>query len=200
MRPQYSRYYTYIKPFLRNKYVRTYSGAIFSMITITFFSVFALRPTISTIISLQKSIDGQNQTLGEIKKKSDQLTLAKQNYQDLSEQTRQNINSLVPDSTSLPELLNSLSNLIILYQASSSGIQVEAVALENYSNKLTKKPALSEVGFSVNIQGNYEKLSAILDKMTKLNRLILIKSANFNKPGEESLILSVSGKAYYLKN
>jgi Tfp pilus assembly protein PilO len=200
MKPQYTRYYTYIKPILRNKYVKTYSSFIFSLITITIFSIFAIRPTISTIISLQKGIEEQNQTLDKIKGKSDQLTLAKQNYEALDNTSKQNIRSLIPESTSLPELLNVLSNLIILNQASSSGIQVESVDLENTSGTLSKKPTLKEVQFSINIQGSYEKLSTILDRMGKLSRLVKVQTANFNQPTEGSLILSITGKAFYLKN
>jgi len=200
MKPQYSRYYTFIKPVLRNKYVKTYSSAVFSIITITIFSLFAIKPTVSTIVSLQKSIEEQNQLLVNIEQKTKSLTLAKNNYDSLPNGTKDNLESLIPNYTSLPELVDSITSVIGSYQASSSGIQIEKIDLEGPPQTLIRKPETKEIAFLVNVQGSYPQLSGLLDKLSKSNRLIKIDTINFNKSEEGSLIMSLSGKAYYFKN
>lgn len=200
MKPQYSRYYTYIKPILKNKYIKTYSGAIFSIITITIFSLFAIKPTVSTIVSLQKSIEEQNQLLEKIDQKTSSLTETKKNFDQLPTETKNNLESLIPSYTSLPELIKSISSIIDTHQATSSGLQIEQIYLEGPGDKPIKKPITKEIAFLVNIQGTYPQLVSILEKLSKGDRLIKIGTANFNKTEDGSITLSVSGKAYYFKN
>lgn len=200
MKPQYSRYYTYIKPILKNKYVKTYSSAVFSIITITIFSIFAIKPTVSTIVSLQKSINEQNELLQRIEQKTQSLTEAKNNYQSLPQETKDNLESLVPSYTSLPELVDSISSIISSHQATSSGLQIEQIDLYGPTENLLRKPETKEIELLVNIQGTYPQLASVLEKLSKSNRLIKITSANFNKAEGGGLTLSVTGKAYYFKN
>ena len=111
MDPKHSRYYTFIKPIFRNKAVRTYSSLVFSILTITFFGVFALKPTLSTIVSLQKSIVEQQQLLDKVTKKADDLSLGRQNYDAIDPQVKLKLISLLPNSTTLPGLIDVIYTL-----------------------------------------------------------------------------------------
>lgn len=201
MRPQTSRYYTFIKPILKNKYAQTYSGPIFSIITITIFTLFAIKPTVSTIVSLQKSIKEQQQTLLSLQKKAEDLTLAKENYDALSDESKQNLEFLLPNQTSLSELIQNINTIINAHQATSSGMQIEQVDLDGSPDKINRNPSIKEIDFLVNVQGSYSQLTSLLDKLSKSTRLISIKTVSFNKPPEGiNLTMSITGKAYYFKN
>lgn len=200
MDSKYSRYYIYIKPIVRNKTVRTYSSLVFSLITITIFVIYALKPTISTIIALQKSIKEQQDVLFKLQTKSQNLSLAKENYQNLDDKVLSDLLTLLPSSTTLPPLVEELNNLSKNSKATVSGIQVQPIDLDNPSENLSKKVSVKEILFTVNIQGTYEDLSDILKSLAKTNRLLNIQGISLNKPADGPILMSINAKAYYFKN
>lgn len=200
MNPQYSRYYTYIKPILKNKIVRTYSSLIFSLITVTIFSLFAIKPTLSTIISLQKSIIEQQQVLDKITTKVEGLSQGRKNYEAIDQKAKVNLISLMPNSTQLPNLIDTISSLAINYQASISGVQIQPIDLEGPPSIISKEAIIKEIDFTFNTRGSYQQMVGLLNSLAQLNRLINIQSVNFNKPIEGPLIMTVNAKAYFFKN
>lgn len=200
MDPKTSRYYTFIRPIFRNKAVRTYSSLVFSILTITFFGVFALKPTLSTIVSLQKSITEQQQLLEKVTQKADNLSLGRQNYDAIDPQIKLKLISLLPNSTSLPSLIDVIYSLAEENSASISGLQVQSIELVGNPNRIAKQAVVQEIEFSFNSTGSYSQLSQILSSLTKLKRLISIQSASFNKQQEGALIMTVNAKAYFFKN
>lgn len=200
MGPRLSRYYTYIKPVLKNRLVKTYSSLVFSLITITIFTVYAIRPTISTIISLQKSVSEQQGILDKLNEKTRNLTNGRENYTKLDDEVKLRLVTLLPDSTTLPPLINDITSIAIINSASISGIQFQPVDLIGPPTLPVKNAALKEIDFTVNYQAPYPQLIKILETLTRANRLISIQSANFNKPTDDILILSLTGKTYYFSN
>jgi hypothetical protein len=195
-----SRYYTYIRPVIRNKFVKTYSSLIFSLIAISIFSYFALRPTITTILSLQKSIDEQTAVLNSLKEKVNNLVEGKRNYENIPLPVKDKIEVLVPDNPALASLINSLSYAAEVSGTSVSGLQIQPVELENPSIRLSKNAQLAQIDFTLNTQGGFADSMELLSILKRSDRLITITGVNFNQPSESSLLMSVTGKAYYLKN
>lgn len=200
MNPKTSRYYTYIRPALRSKFVRAYSPLIFSLITIAIFSFYAIRPTVTTILSLQKSIDEQTSILNRLQEKVRNLTQGKQNYENLDDGVKTKLNNLVSDNPALAQLINSISSVAQESEASISGLQFQTVNLEAKKNILNKDAALTQVDFTLISQGTFPRLMRLLTGIKRTDRLISISSVNFVQPPDASLIMSINAKAYYLKN
>jgi Tfp pilus assembly protein PilO len=200
MNPRYSRYYTYVRPILKNKVIRTYSSLIFSLIAVIIFTLYALKPTVQTIISLNKSIAEQTSTAAKIKNKINNLTQGRSNYENLSPNLKEKLTELVPNNPSLPSLINQLNISATLSDASVSGIQFESIVLESSTKPLNKKPEIKEINFTMTAEGDYAKLIAFLEELNKMNRLVTISSVTFNKPQDSALFLSINAKAYYLKD
>lgn len=200
MNPKQSRYYTYIRPIMRNKFARTYSSLIFSIITISIFSVYAIRPTVITILSLQKSIDEQTQVLNSLKDKVNNLVLGKQNYENISKSTKDKLDNLIPNNTDLPGLINSLSFAAADAEATISGLQFQPTDVLQPVNKISKNAQVNQVDFTLNVQGEFSSLLKLLSNLERLDRLIAITNINFALPSEGALVMSITGKAYYLIN
>ena len=199
MNSQYSRYYTFIKPIVRNRNVQTYSTLAFNLVAIAIFLVFAIQPTIATILSLQKSISDQQKILDQLNTKAANLSLGKQNLQKISPSTLTILNTLVPDKTEVTTLTDSLNNAALQNQASVSGLQIQPTLLIGNPTKLNKSPHQQKIKFTLNLTGAYPVLISTLDSLNNTERLISIDSLNFNQ-SENTLVLSVNGKAYYLQN
>lgn len=197
---RYSRYYKYIKPVIENKLVRSYTPYIFSLTTITILVVFAIRPTITTILALQKTHNENQKTIEALDKKIEDLTIAQKNLQNIDPNIIVKINTLVPAQPSVTTLIASLQNASVKY-ASISALQIQPViVIDNRTAPDKARLATDEVEFSYNIQGSFVQLSTILQNLTQSPRLITIKSLTLTKQSETpTTSLSINGKAYFLK-
>lgn len=195
--PKYSRYYTYIKPVILNPAVKSSAPYIFSIIAITIFIVFVIRPTISTILELQKNIEESKQTLQSLNKKAQDLSLAKQNLESIDPETLLKIDNSLPRQTNITSLISSLQNAAET-QASVSALQIQPLTIfdskapHTYSN-------VGEIDFSFNVQGSYSELTTVLNNLQKSPRLLSIRTASITKQSDGPAVLSISGKAFFLK-
>lgn len=194
----HSRYYTYIRGIAQNKAFRSYSPYIFSVMTITILVMFAIRPTISTISNLQKDIDNHQRVLEAINKKAQDLTEANKNYNKISKDSLDKINVAVPTQAEISTLVRSLEQALPK-QSSASAVQIQPVTLVDISKDPTTKAVLDIVKFTYNFEGNFDELINILKNLSKSDRLISIDSISLSKQETGSLIISISGKAYYLR-
>ncbi len=201
MNPRYSRYYTYIKPILNNKQVKTYSSLVFSLILITIFSVFAIKPTLSTIVSLQKSIGEQQKILDALNTKALNLSEGRKNYENIPHQITDKLDQLIPSKPNLPLIIGQFNLLAQKNQASVSGIQFQALELPvNLSASQTNKhPTNQDILLNLNIQGAYQKLINILSDLNEFDRLLAINAANMNRSDDGTVVLSISARALYIK-
>lgn len=200
MKPQFSRYYTYIRPIIKNRTVKTYSSLLFSLLMVTVFSLFAIKPTLTTIVSLQKSIDEQQKLLDQINEKGAALEEGQRNYDQINPDAKRTLLGLIPNSTSLPGLIFALSSLAESLDASMSGIQIQPVALDGQPSKLNKQASLQDINFTVSIQGNYSQLTDFLDSVYRVNRLINVQSTAISKQADGNLVMTINARAHYIKN
>lgn len=199
MKPKTTRFYTYIKPILKNRAVKDYAPLIFSLLTSAFFIFFAIKPTITTIVTLQKTLDEQKSTFEQVKQKTESLTLARKNYQSLSSEIITNLKNLVPNTQNPTFIIDNVTYIALQNQATVSGVQFQPIVLQPPPQKLTKLGEISEIEFTVVYRGSYSNLIAILDKLNTANRLFTITSVAFNQPEEGPLTMSINAKAYYFK-
>lgn len=195
---RYSRYFTYIQPVFKAPAVRTYGGPILTLITLTIFIIFAIKPTGETILVLQKKLEESKSALQKLNQKSENLLAAKKNYKQLDATTKSRVGNYIPANVELKSLITSLELVANKNNASISAIQIQPLTLEQTSQNTRLK--LSEITFTFNLEGVYENLLNVLKDLQNSPRLISISNIIFNKPSESSLLLmSVSGKAYYLQ-
>lgn len=197
---KYSRYYTPIKPVLENKVVKSATPYIFSLFTITILIIFAIRPTISTIANLQKSLAENQQTLQALNNKAESLSQARANYQNISPEIKTRIKTAIPENSEVTSIIRSIQTST--YNLSSiSALQVQPTNIIDTTIPSGKtKMSLSNVSFSFNIQGNFAQTLLTLQNLNKANRILSIDNLVLNKqPEEKFLLVSISGKAYYLK-
>lgn len=200
MDPKSFRFYTYIKPIVKNEKVRNYTYLAFSIISIIILSYFAIRPTIATIISLRRSLTDQTQILEQLESKSNNLSIAKSNYINIPDQTKEKLDALLPQKTDVTTLAKELNNLAVLSEASISGLQIQPVEIINLTTPLGETYTAQEVNFTFNVSGNYPKFINILENSLASTRLISIASVSINRSEEGISIMSLNAKSFFLKN
>ncbi len=198
--PKYSRYFTFIRPITKNPKVQSYSTLVFSIMSATIFILFAIKPTTSTILSLQKSIDEKNGVVTQLNQKAHDLTTAKENLNVIPANTITKLNNLIPDNTDLTDLADDLSNLANEYDASVSALQFQPTDLIGPSNKINPSPTLTEIAFTFNIKATYNTAMSLLKDLTNAQRLITIDSINMSQQSDGPFVATINAKAYFLEN
>lgn len=194
----YSRYFTYIKPLTRLPIIKNYGPVIFTLLTISILVYFAIKPTVETIIVLQKKLADEEEILQKVTQKANNLSLGKKNYDNLDQNIKGKVSALVPDTISLRSVIQALEQTAQIHTASVSALQFQPLVVDPKTEG--KIGSLSEIDFTFNIEGDYKNLLALLHDLKNSNRLISIDSLSMSKASEGTgLIMSLSGKAYYLK-
>lgn len=195
---KYFRYYTYIEPIIKNPIIKTYGYAIFTIIMTIVFILFAIKPTLQTIVLLQKELENQLNALSKIDKKIEDLQIAQKNYLSLDEELKSKIEMSVPDNPSLPSLIRSLEGTTLGTEASISALQFQPIVIEE--KKTSENYTIQEISFTFNIEGTYDTLKKILNNLRNDTRVVTIDNLSFNKvEGGRTILLSVTGKVYYLR-
>ena len=194
----YSRYFTYIKPVAKLPIVKNYGPTIFTLFAMTILIFFAIKPTVETILVLQKKIDDSNQVLEKATQKVNSLSLGKKNYDSLGQNITQKISAAIPDTVSLRSLIQNLEQSAKAREASISALQIQPLIVNTKVDQ--KLGSLSEISFTFNIEGSYANLIEVLQDLKRSSRLISIENLSLSKVQEGAgLIMSLSGKAYYIK-
>lgn len=197
---KYNRYFTFIKPITKNPKVQSYSTLVFSIIAAIIFILFAIKPTVSTIFSLQKSIDEKNNVVKQLNQKAQDLTVAKNNLNQIPQSTLDKLDNVIPDNTDLTGLADDLNNLANEYNASVSAIQFQPTDLVGPSNKINPSPKVAEISFTFNIKATYDTSLSLLKDLTNAQRLITIDSVNMIQQSDGPFVATINAKAYFLKN
>jgi Tfp pilus assembly protein PilO len=200
MEKQYSRYYTFIRPIIKNKRVQQYSTITFSIFAVIIFSLFAIKPTISTILALQKSIKQEQDIYNQLLTKEKNLALGKQNLDAIPVDTMAKTSTLLPDQTDITIVTDNLASIAQQNQASVSAIQYQPFDLVGVPATLNPHPNLQEISFTLNLQGDYLRIAKLLQDLNNSGRLVVIDSINMVESNESPLNTTINGRTFYLKN
>lgn len=202
-RHRYQRYFTNVTALYEKKQVRTYTGVILSLLTVAFFSFFAIRPTLITIASLVKEIENKRMIAQKLQEKIDAITIAQAEYAAVSSEFPL-VEEALPQEPNLPLFIRQLETLTVQNRVTLRTIQFSQVNLRGKlvaEPDLVKKGEVSKVTFSLSASGSYQNLKTFLQSLEDLRRFVVISSFGF-KTGEKEegqpLILSVTGDASYL--
>ncbi len=194
----YSRYFTYIKPITKIPVVKNYGSTVFTLLIITIFIFYAIKPTVETILVLQKKLENSTQVLEKVNQKAINLSQGKQNYENLDPGIKSKIEAAMPDNADLKSLIQTLEQTAKTHAASVSALQIQPLVIEpKIENHLG---TLTNIAFTFNTEGEYKNLVLLLQDLKTSLRLISIESISLSKTTEGiGLIMTLSGKAYYIK-
>lgn len=190
--------------------LKKYLELSLSIITVLIFSVFAIKPTVLTIIELNKEITQKEKTSTVLKLKIKNLQAAS-NLMRSEAQNIEFINQAVP-VTAKPEILirqiESLSKESSLNVLGLSSSDVTLVGKASDVKKSKDLEALPEnangLPFTFSATGSYQNIFSFIQKIENLRRPIMIDSFVINSSVTDTgkiLILTISGRVpFLLKN
>jgi Tfp pilus assembly protein PilO len=160
--------------------LKVYLELILSLLTISIFGIFAIRPTITTIGKLVQEIKAKEITITTMDTKIANLTIAQATYNN--EKTNiELLKTAIPDS---PEPQNFVRQIESLTSESSVTLRNltlgEVKLIENgVSTSRDVDPSLRSEGvmtISLTLQGSYTNLMNFLNQLENLRRPVKVKS------------------------
>jgi len=183
---QFRKYYRSIGPILDKPKNRVYSTLIFSLLAISLFSFYAIKPTVQTILKLKREIQDKTVLNEKMEQKIAQLIEAQNSYME-AEQLLPLIYEAIPET---PDPLDIADQITKASQQSGINIQNINVGDSKYFKENQSKKDLSAsqdprtLIASMNVNGDYQSLENFLNTITKLRRLIILQ--NFNLSDEQN--------------
>lgn len=174
-----------------------------------FFGLFALRPTILTIVDLFNQIEQKREVNTKLETKIQNLTIA----QRIVDEQFENIillETAIPDSALPDGFVRQIEGLSQTNSTQILGISTSDVLLSGIEEKQKRsskelKPlpeGAKELPFTISITGNYESLKSFLSGIEQMRRPPKIDNVTINTSETESgrvLILIVSGRLPYIE-
>ena len=189
--------------------IKIYLELILSLTTIIIFSIFAIKPTILTIIELNKEIQTKENTIAEINQKLINLQKANDIMQSESEKLAR-IEAAIPSSASPENIILEMERL-----ANKNSLQILNLSMSEViimgNEKLKKRGAetfeklpleADELPFTVSLSGSYQNLVLLISDIENQIRPVKIDSLTINTSTTEEgkvLILTVAGRLPFVK-
>jgi Tfp pilus assembly protein PilO len=188
----------------QQKKVKTYSGSILTLLTISFFIFFAITPTLKTITRLYRETNDKQEVLQKLEDKVDSLTTAERQLVVIAPDLNL-VNQALPKDSEIILLSKQIEALGRRVGQSYQGINYNSVLLKG-----TTSTTQNMIDFDLSLKGDYNGLVNYLTTLNQLNRIILVDSFSLSKevlnnqeglsPEQSNqLILAIKAKAYFLK-
>lgn len=176
LNPQVSRakpLFDYIKKQQENrKFIKSIEiGATF--ILITFFLLFALRPTIITISALKGDIESKKILKEELRNKINKVITAQDLFSQVQERY-QVVNSSLPDKPNYYE-----SSAIIQQIGQKYGVSAESMAFNLDAGEVKEDPGIQAYNVSVGVNGPFTNALSFATEILKNRRTDYISALNF---------------------
>lgn len=210
-RQNYQRYKSYflnvVSQYQKRADVRVYLEILLSLITISAFAIFAIKPTFTTIAELIKEIEGKENTLATMETKVENLEKAQALY-DQEAQRIELLKIAVPDSPSPDVFARQIEGLSGSHQVTLTTEEVEEVVLSGATeNKSSEDNPLPEkaggLSFSFNIEAEYQPLFNFLSDFELLRRpsfLNLVQIRTSETEEGRQIVLTIQGSAPYYQS
>lgn len=195
---RYKRYYQSLEGVAAKPKARAYTTAIFSFLAISLFGWYAIRPTIQTILYLQKEIEDNKLVSAQMEEKIGKLIEAHATYQSVEDDIPF-LTQAIPPAPEALTALGQIRNIALIRGASISAITSSTAPLlsneQTAPNKSTVIKGISNrkiksVQLSVIAVGTYDILQGIIEDVVSLRRIVTIESLSFtpNRESEQQLL------------
>lgn len=212
---RYKNYYLKVREISKEPLAKTSFVLIASLLTISFFGIFAIKPTFATIAVLLKEIKDKKKVNQQLGDKVAALNKAQNTYTLLAPKLER-INVAMPKSPDFPRLEREIEYLtykhdLLLASGGFEGFVVTGEKLPEKDKKnRSEKESLQEdqdgtvetISFNLVLAGEYNDLKDFLKDLELLDRIILVDATTFSKETDikgASLQMMVKAKAFYLK-
>ncbi len=199
---RYQKHLAQIKEIYKKREdVRVYAGLILSLLTISFFGFFAIKPTLTTIASLVKEIKDKREVNQKLQKKINSLTQAQSELLLISDDLYLLDEALSPKPNLAP-FINQLEVMIRKNNLKTNLLSFSPVIFFE-KEKAKETPQTNqdykENNFSLQVSGPLTDLRKFLETLENFRRIIQIKTFSLSLEKDQVWNLALKGNIFYQK-
>lgn len=195
-----------IKSFLAKEEVKAYTMAVLSLFAVSFFTLFAIKPTLVTFFSLTRQIEDSQQLDQKLEDKINMLLKAQEEYQK-HKNSLALVDQAVPQDAQFTALIKKVEGLSEEHETSLDSLKVEGfdfIESEEGEEQKTKTEPEGPLSFNFifTISGNFDKTESFIKKLINIRRIVALKNLKMtaSKDSDNTISLDSQAKAFYLKN
>lgn len=190
-----TKYREYLKllPNMQQETTRNFVTLALTFAALSFFGIFAINPTLSTIFDLRKQLSDDILVNQQLQTKINNLSSLQQQYGELGSNLT-NIYSAVPQNPQAPLLSAQIAALGQKHNITITSYRVSEVELAS----TPKNAHMQSFTFTLQAQGEYTDMLSFSTELTRLTRLITVESIEIGKDTKsDNLVLTLRGRGYF---
>ena len=184
-----------IRPVLKNTKSASYFTITLTLFSLSFFGLFAIRPTLITAVSLIKEVKDLRKLSLDYENKISNFITAQSEYERIRESIPL-IDRALPQYSEFPGFARTMENIAIKNSFSINQFQIDAAPI----SLLPEVNKLNNFNFILVGIGNYDNSRHAIEDMVNSLRIVTIESLDFSTEGgtvSGNLRVSLKGKSYY---
>ncbi len=190
-----AKYREYLKllPNMQQDTTRYFVTLALTFGALSFFGIFAINPTLTTITNLKKKLADDTLVEQQLNTKINNLSSLEQQYNQLGSNLT-NIYYAVPQSAEIPLLSGQIAAVAKKNAIALSAFRVSEIQLA--SNP--KNAQTLSFTFTLQATGQYDNMIAFTTELAKLNRIITVESMDIERDTQTNeLVLTLRARQYY---
>lgn len=190
-----SKYREYLKllPNMQRENARSFFTLILTFSALSFFGVFAINPTLTTIANLKKQITDDTSVDQQLRTKIQNLSYLEQQYNELGSNLT-NIYNAVPQNPEAPLLTAQVYALAQKHNLTITTYRIDEVQLASNPTVSSDQSYI----FTLQAQGDYNDMIAFSNELADLDRIITVESMEIGRDSQtNALTLTLRGRQYF---
>jgi Tfp pilus assembly protein PilO len=183
-------------PNLDDEKTQLYTMLGFTLFAMSFFGIFAINPTLSTIAELKRQFADLDFVHQQLITKNQNLSTLGQKYRNLDNDLVMVLDA-VPRQSEAPKFLAQINRLVANSNLTLRSLRTFAFEITP-DRKISGKNPFSFT-FTLEAEGAYEDILGFSQNIDGINRLVTIESVSIDKDEKRGvLILSIRGRQYFM--
>ena len=195
-----TKYREYLKllPNMKQENTKVITMLIFTFLALSFLGIFAINPTLVTIIDLHKQLQESEYVHQQLTTKNANLSNLQQQYTNLSDELPF-LYDAIPQAPQVPKVIGQVEALAEQTNVKIISINLSPVILSDPDQPEGIKTH-SSFTFTLEATGEYEDMLNFATALTDFDRIVTIDSVSFLKDDQNNkLTLGVKGREYFKK-
>lgn len=182
-------------PIIKNNRTASYFTITISLLSLSFFGLFAIRPTIITAVSLIKSVSDLRKLNQNYENKISNIIQAQAEYEKIR-QDIEKIETALPSNANFQQIARALENFAVRSNININQLQIDQAPI----SPLGKTQKMENTNFVLIATGNYPSVYSYISHLLNWKRIITIKSMEISQEASTAsgnLHLTLKGSGFY---
>ncbi len=189
----YSTKYPELRKFHEQQKYVAYLYLTLTLFTVSFFGLFAIMPTLSTISTLRKQYADKQLVYDNLSTKLQNLqTLDSLYAQNASQITR--VNEAIPATAQIPEVIRKIEVLAQRNSLFIAGINTGAI---EYFPTAKKTPPLYSYTLNMNLIGSTEDINTFISEVINFDRILSIDTIGTGRTDTSRSEVTITGRVFF---